>query len=461
MNTRYIFSLLLLFFCFLSCKKYLETKPDVKLATPSTVQELQGILDYSPYMNTKTSEAGENASDNYYLTDSAFLALDLESSRKAYLWQPLPFANMPSTNDWTIEYNVVYNANVVLDNIQNITRETSNASAWDYCKGSALFFRAKAFYEIAQIWTKAYDSSTADNDLGIPLRLVSDFNIPSTRSTLQNTYDQIINDLKSSISLMPITPFSHPFRPYKAAAFGLLSRTYLTVRNFSTAKLYADSCLQLKNDLLDYNTINASASFPFNSIRFTNPEDIFHSYSTLTNYNIYMDFAKVDSNLYNLYNINDLRKSVFFRNNGNGTYSYKGSYDGADNGGNKFSGIATDEIYLIRAECFARQGNVSASMTDLNAVLSKRWKTGTFVPVVASSSSDALNQVLTERRKELPFRMLRFTDIKRLNKEGANIVQKRVIQGLSYMLPANDLRYALPIPDDIITLTKIQQNPGW
>ncbi|HEY6083417.1 MAG TPA: RagB/SusD family nutrient uptake outer membrane protein, partial [Chitinophagaceae bacterium] len=67
--------------------------------------------------------------------------------------------------------------------------------------------------------------------------------------------------------------------------------------------------------------------------------------------------------------------------------------------------------------------------------------------------------ILVERRKELVFRTIRFTDIKRLNKEGADITQKRIIGGKTYILLPNDPRYALSIPENVIQAGGIPQNP--
>jgi hypothetical protein len=81
---------------------------------------------------------------------------------------------------------------------------------------------------------------------------------------------------------------------------------------------------------------------------------------------------------------------------------FRGYYD---YGGNQYTGIATDEIYLIRAECLARSGNTSDALKDLNNLLAKRWKTGiTFTPIQATNADDALVKILAERKKELLFR---------------------------------------------------------
>ena len=125
---------------------------------------------------------------------------------------------------------------------------------------------------------------------------------------------------------------------------------------------------------------------------------------------------------------------------------------------NSFTGLATDEIYLIKAECLARKNQVSEALTVLNTLLENRYKTGEFVPLSAATPTEALNKILLERRKELVWRSLRWTDLKRLNKEGANITLYREINSNHYTLPPNDPKYVFPIPDDEILLSNIDQN---
>lgn len=438
---------------FSSCKKYLDEKPDKSLQTPTTVEAVQGILDYSAYMNERCEQSSEVASDNYYLTDSLFTALSADRMRNAYLWKQHIF-NGDHPDDWQNEYTVVYNANVVLESLEDIERNIANASAWDNCKGQALVFRAKAFYEIAQVWAKVYNTATAGTDLGIPLRLASDFNIPSRRSTIKETYEQIINDLTAAIPLLPDKPV-FVFRPSRPAAYALLARTYLVMGNYTEADRYASLALAIQNTLVDYNTLNPSLRYPFSPIQYTNPEDIMHSVSVTVNSNISQTFGKIDTSLYRSYAANDLRKVIFFKANALGGYNFSGSYDGRSI---KYNGIATDELYLISSECKARLGDAKSAMDLLNKLLVTRWKKGTFVPFAASDPASALPLILTERRKELVYRCSRFSDIKRLNRDGANITLKRVIGGVTFTLPPNDSRYALPIPDEVITASGMQQN---
>lgn len=447
---KYLFlmlPLLSLALVLISCKKYLERKPDKSLVIPSTVADVQALLDSYDKMNMNCPLIAEGSSDNYYLTDADFNALTAQRYKDLYTWGEEIVSNT-YPNDWSNSYDPVYYTNIALETLPNIERNKQNGQSWDNAKGSALFFRAKCFLSTVTLWAKSYDSSKAATDPGIPLRLSSDFNIPSTRASVQETYTQVINDLKNAIPLLPETP-AHVFRPSKAAAYALLSRTFLYVQDYAKAGKYADSALMLHNYLLDFNTLNAAANAPI--ARF-NPEVIIHftasSLSFIRN--------RIDSVLYSSYDKNDLRKLVFFKKNvTDDSYSFKGSYDGSTA---MFCGIATDEMLLTRAECSARAGDIVNAMNDLNTLLQKRWKTGTYIPYTAQNSAAALDLILTERRKELLLRHLRWADIKRLNVAGAGIVLTRKLNGQFITLPPNDNRYALPIPSIVIAMTGMEQN---
>jgi hypothetical protein len=121
--------------------------------------------------------------------------------------------------------------------------------------------------------------------------------------------------------------------------------------------------------------------------------------------------------------------------------------------------LATDEIYIIRAECYARAGNTTAAMADLNYLLQNRWS-GSFVPFTAATPDIALSIILKERRKELLFRALRWTDLRRLNKDPRFAVTlTRIVNNQTYTLPPNDLRYTFLIPDVILSRANMPQNP--
>ena len=446
---KHLIILFVLFISFSSCKKFLDEKPDASLVVPSSLDDLQKLLDRNQIMNTTAGCMGESSADNYYLKDADWTGLS-EQYKNLYAWGDEIFFDQFG-NDWSNNYSIVYYANLVLEYLDKIPFAQNEQEKWNNLKGSALLFRGKAFSYLVQTYSKAWDENSSSTDLGIPLRLDADFNKPSVRASVQQSYQQAIADLTEAIKYLPVSPV-HKMRPSRPAAYAFLARTYLSMRDYNKAQLYADSCLQLYNSLLNYNSLTASASFP---VAAYNDEVVMHTLSNVPT-TLSQSKAKVDSILYNSYAANDLRKTVFFKSNGDGTYAYKGSYTGSTT---FFTGIAVDEIFLIRAECFARLGNVVAAMNDLNTVMIKRWKTGTFVPFAASTVQQAVSVILSERRKELPFRDLRWSDIKRLNKEGETISVSRKLNGQQLQLSPNDPRFALPLPRNVIALTGMPQNP--
>jgi len=432
-----------------SCQKFLDEKPDKKLVVPETLRDLQALLDYYNVISLADPIADELSADNYYLYTATWQSTIKETERRAYVWGEDIFET--TANDWSNLYRKVYYANTVLEGIEKIDRTNANSTEWDNIKGQALMIRAKAFFQAVNIWSVAYDPSTAQTDMGIPLRLNTDFNDPATRPSVQDTYSQLIADFRAAIPLLTATP-AHPARASRQAGYGLLARAYLAMHNYPKAGEYADSCLRINATLLNYNSLNTSASLPIPAF---NTELML--WNTAFQAPLAFANAKVDTLLYRSYAANDCRKTIFYNTNADGSIAYKGTYIASNN--SLFTGIATDEVYLVRAESFARAGNTAAALADLNMLLQMRMKTGTFVPVTTGSPAVALALIIAERRKELPFRGLRWMDIKRLNKEGAGIVLTRLINGTTYTLMPNEQRYALPIPEYVIGISGMPQNP--
>ena len=98
--------------------------------------------------------------------------------------------------------------------------------------------------EAAQIWCVAFNKNTANTDLGLPLRLNPDVNQKSVRATLQETYQQILEDVHTAVSLLPEKQIAVT-RASKATALGLLARTYLYMGEYSNALKYANEALAI------------------------------------------------------------------------------------------------------------------------------------------------------------------------------------------------------------------------
>jgi starch-binding outer membrane protein, SusD/RagB family len=452
---KYIFITLPLLLCLLyGCQKaFLETKPDKALLVPTTLADFRTLLDNLLVFNKSPGLTGI-ADGDFTTTDAGYRGWSLDQERNSYIWAEDIYGTQ-SASEWNEAFAQIFYANVVLDGLNQVN-EAENAAEYRAIKGTALFNRAWVYYGLLQLFAPPYRSATAGTDLGLPIRTRADVTDLAQRSSVEETYRQVITDLEQARFLVP-TAVSYKSRPTLPAVYALLSRVYLMRGEYSRSASYADSALALSPALLDYNTLTASATRPMpRALPYGNEEVLFYSAASSYTFTGSSAVAYLDPALFASYANNDLRKTCLFRDNGQGRINFKGSYTGVIPW---FGGLATDEIYLIRAECRARTGNVPGAMADLNALLLKRWKTGTFVPMTAATADAALALVLTERRKELVGRNMRWADLRRLNlEESRRVSLSRVINGVTYTLEPGSKRYVYPIPPEEVRLSGITPN---
>lgn len=432
---------------FTSCTKdFLDDKPDQSRVVPNRFKDFQALLDNSQVMNTRHPSIGQLGADEFYIPYDRWISYSNTRYRNAYRWAPDLYEGDQRVIEWDYPYQQVFYANLVLDGITEYG--DTESTMWKELKGAALFYRSYGYYQLAQLFCKPYVKTTAGTDLGIPLRSSSDVTEPVVRSSVAVAYQQMLTDFSEAANLLPETQTSK-LRPVKAAAHGMLARVYLLMGEFEKANMAAKAALALHHTLIDYNTLSGSASFPL--ARF-NAEVLFHSVMLS---DASASRITVDSNLYASYAVTDKRRTAFFRLNA-GRLIFRGSYDGS---AIYFNGLATDELMLMAAECEARLGEKQAALDYLNQLLVKRYQTGSFVPLTAGTPGEALELVLKERRKELTFRGLRWSDLRRLNTQGGTIILTRNLNGEIVTLPPNSPLYVLPIPDVVIRLSGIEQNP--
>lgn len=454
---KYTYILLSLLLLFSRCDNFLDVKSDATLLVPQSLEDAQALLDDVLRMNEQTVPAcGIDAGDEYYLLESVYNGLT-ENVRKFYVWDYQVYRG--HSNDWGAGYAPVFNANLALELLENTERSEWNKESWDNVKGSALFYRAFYFFKLLEVFAPAYDAATADTDHGIALRLDTDFNKLSVRASVSDCYDQIFKDLNIALELLPDYP-KHVTRPSKGAVYALLSNVHHYMRNYNESLKYADMALILNKDLIDFNgddhllPFNPASTAP-HVIKF-NKETIF--YAELCNALIthVPDRFGVDTVLMDKYLDVDLRRLALFQQLGDQSV-FKGNLTGSY--ARKFGGLSTSEVYLNKAESLAILERPQDAIQTLNILLKMRMVSGSDLHDPADfDRTEAISKVRDERRKELLFRGIRFADIKRYNKEGANIYLTRNIGGKEYELEPNSSKYALPIPQDIIEITGVPQN---
>ena len=425
-------------------KEFLEKKTDKGILVPVTLNELQSLLDNTSLMN-KVTGMQLLAGDELQPTDNGWQAFTTPEQRNAYIWADDLYEGRTST-EWNTPFQQVLVSNIVLEGAEKMV---GSGSAVDELRGAAYFYRAMAYHSLAEKFTRPYTSSTASQEMGLPYHLEADVNARPGRGSLEQTYLLMIADLEKAAELLPLNPIAN-HRPSKKAANGLLARLYLLRQQYDLALEYAERVLSAGATLVDLNTRNVYADAN------GNVEVIFNSgmlaYGFLNSTLSYVHPALISS-----YQANDLRLAQFFVSRGNNNYTLTPAIFSQNL--NRFGGIALDEMYLIRAEVLVRSDRVDDGLDMLNQLLVKRYRTGTFVPYSGLGKMDALKLVLSERKKELMGRGLRWSDLRRLNLE-PNLAQTLVktVKGVEYRLEPNSGKYVFPIPDAEIALSGIPQN---
>ncbi len=474
MSIKKLYFIILCVLCiFQSCSEgFLSESPDVKKRIPRTVDDFLGLMDHSITMNNNSVHVFSMiGSDEYYITDGAYAAfpegLNFNYQKRAYTWDAFIFEGGESALlDWNIGYFKILWANTVLDGLQSKTVDPKDRDKADMTRGMALFHRAWNYYCLAQLFCKPF-SENAHNDLGLPLRLESDLTMAVDRSTLMETYAQLITDLQKAEPLLPLIPLV-AYRPGKAAVYALLARIYLQMGDYTNAYDYADRCLEIQNELINFNTLDFNAPLTFPAYGEGNPEVIFMSTCSADPSSARMliqQIVCVDTNLLTIYDEGDLRMKAFFSPRENdtyvfksGTYVFKGSYDGT-NIFTYFTGLSVGEMLITRAECAARLGDNEKALSDVNQLRGNRYLPEYFTNLYSDDTDEILRWIIGERHREMVFRGTRWEDLRRLNKEpqfAKTLV--RMVGDRKWELPPNDKRYVWPIPAEAIRMGGYTQN---
>lgn len=446
-------SYMLILWLFSSCNDFLEEKPEISVSVPESINDVRLLLDDASGINESAPGLIEMGSDDFELAYNTLMARPL-FEQQIYLWDENPsFQARDLTLHWTQAYKCILISYVAEETLQRIDAGTDREKAT--LKGEALFIRALAYFWLAQVYAPPYVKD-GDNHLpGIVYRGSSDFNEPSYRMTVRDSYDMILNCLLKSADLLPEETLQKT-RPNKQAALALLARVYLSMEAYEKALEYADMALALGDRLIDFNTLAISNTNPFKPM---SEEVIYHAICNSISL-ITASRSSIPDQLYQQYAENDLRKDVAFRMNAKGKYVYKGGYSGSTVA--VFSGLAIDELYFIKAEAEARLGRTAQALNTINHLLQTRWKQGTYIRFDSSDPDEVLRFVLLERRKGLIYRGLRWSDLRRLNRDDrfkTDLIRKFEDNDLASRLVPNDKRYVFLIPQDVIQRAGLEQNP--
>ena len=451
-----------LFLSLASCEKsFLELKPPTSL-TPefalATEADLQVAL-RGAYSGLKSTALygrslmvlGDMMADNTYqsaLNTNRYTNFNLYN----YLVTDGDVAGL-----WNASYTVILRANNIINspiadnaNIQQI-------------KGEAYAIRALAYFNLVRYFGSPY---TADpSKLGVPIITTYQADLKPERAKIADVYTLINKDLTQAYTLMTKFTNSSQFSKYSAKA--LQAKVYLAMGDKTNAKTAALDVITNSG----FTAISSAAhtgywagvaprtdkvetllEISFDAVANNAFDALSYIYLQSGNYGDML----CSTELYDLFETTDIRKSLYATGTRGGLASvFVNKYSSFTGDHSDTKVIRMSEMYLIAAEA-SYPSNTADALKYVNEVTSRRGATA-----IASSGSALLEDIITERRKELAFEGERYLDMQRLQR---NIARSKNYPASALSIDFTNYRRIMPIPQgelDANPSIKSQQNPGW
>ncbi|WP_256003518.1 RagB/SusD family nutrient uptake outer membrane protein [Pedobacter deserti] len=301
----------------------------------------------------------------------------------------------------------------------------------------AMAGRAICNFMFLSDFTKPYNATTANTDLGIPNLTAADVTQKDfKRGTLQAGYDLVISDLNEA--LPHLGGLTHRRKISRLAAEFYLSRVYMAMNNFAAAKIHLDAAFeevnraQIPMELYDYTVVlnpddqeAAGSWFPEGFFGLDNVPIAANNKEIIYNINAgWFQFQAVDAFVFSpqtaaLYSETDMRVNLYSPYKLLTTTAYPLGMRRRNT--DFFLGInvgpSLPDLYLMRAECRARSNDLPGAVNDLQFLRAKRISgTDALVPSdVASSQQNLVRFILDERIREFAITGLRWLDMRRLS----------------------------------------------
>ena len=426
-----------------SCKKYLEEAPNNALPTENSITDAStaraaiiGTYDrLQGYYASSYPTLGTITTDNVIFngTLSEYLQLDQNA---------IPTDNVITVSAYQSIYRTINSANSVIAYVPNVNDPLLTVAEKNKILGEAYFIRALSYFDLARGWGGVQLQLKPTTDLSV-LKGIK-------RSTLEQTYNQVLADLIQAEQLLPEDATTRN-RAQKSAARALRARLHLYRKQWADAETYATQVI---------NNTKYSLVKPYKSF-FTAP------------------FQTAESVLELAYSVNDRNSywNLWYPSSSGGQFTLKPS-DGliaklnnpaiggtrntliAGSGSTVYgvlyntTATSTDpsyliriaELYLIRAEARAQQNKLSDAALDLNAVRARADVSAT----TASTQVALIQAIEDENAIEFAFEAHRWFDLVRTERAGA-------VLGI-----ANKNFWLFPIPySDVQSDPDVTQNPGY
>jgi len=447
-------SLLLLNF---SCDSFVEVDlPKSQLTNDDVFEEFEtadaALTDIYASMRTKGifTGAGSGISNQLGNYTDELISIEKPSNPSLFFYNNalLP-SNSYVTLYWNSSYNQIYAANSVIEGVQKSTKLTDGQKKQLFSE--AIFIRALLHFYLVNLFGDVPYITNTNYEENSLIR----------KTSVSKIYEYIIKDLLVVESLLPANyNTSDRVRPNKFTAKALLARVYLYNKSYPEAANEASSVIN-ENALYNLNT-DLSKVFLINS-----SETIWQLQAGISGSNTLEgsffifnsgppSLVSLSSILANSFSANDLRRSNWIRtvssNSSTWYHAYKYKEKNSTSTSKEYSILfRLAEMYLIRSEARAEEGDLIGSKEDLNIIRNRAGLEN----IIVFTKSEILDAVRLERKWEFFSEFgHRFFDLKRAGKLDSELGFK---QGW------NTTDILFPIPESELNTNPklLPQNPGY
>ncbi|NJW52727.1 RagB/SusD family nutrient uptake outer membrane protein [Salinimicrobium oceani] len=374
---------------------------------------------------------------------------------------------------WRQSFKAINNLNLI---IANIDAAEGNAAAKQEILGEALGLRGMVYFDLARTFAYPWIRAGASSQ-GLPLKLSSE-EVVVERSSLGETYDQILLDLQTAHDLLEENTWEQGSTKYltKTGVKALLARVYLYKQDWENALNYAEQVIAARGE----SNLMGVDSYVFTDY---NSESLFElsitSQNSLGSNGLGAQFDVKDGgqgdviatktfvDLLGAYE-NDPRAALLEEDK-EGTQQAFVKYTNRSEGGglsaHNIPVLRLSEMYLIAAEAAAHGagGGESEALNYLNTLIENR--TTNFASHRVTETGEALKEkIAEERRRELALEGHGVYDYIRRGQAIIRPVDEHVNTGVDAAnldIPASDNRTICPIPASEIQASGMDQTEGY
>ncbi|TVP50850.1 MAG: RagB/SusD family nutrient uptake outer membrane protein [Mongoliibacter sp.] len=334
--------------------------------------------------------------------------------------------------------------------------------------GQAYTFRGMMYFELVKYFGGIPGKY---GELGVILETEPSIGISDDsfqeRASLQDTWNQVRSDLEMGESMLTesrASNFLSRSRLVKSAATAMLARYHLYLDNWADAESKANEVItQGSFELVE----------PFAAIFRTDfsAESIFEMHYNVIDFSGFRQWyypASLNGRGGLSFHVpfeqellarqgEDERSDLIAFNSAFGGVYYSTKFDELQNASN-VPVLRIAEMYLIRAEARAMQGNIAGGLTDLNAVRNRAGLGN----ASASNGDELLDLILEERKFEFAIEGHRFFDMTRTDRAIDVFTDIPRTTGSTTYSIGDRGRYVFPIPNsEIFTNPNMVQNPAY